>query len=119
MQQISITPRNAEPRVTLTDAAATKIAQLIESEGDTSLMLRLGVRPGGCSGFSYEMYFDNDRNDDDIISEFGGVSVAVDSESMTMLNGAEVDYQDGLQGAGFAINNPNVDRACGCGNSFS
>ncbi|MBU1225944.1 MAG: iron-sulfur cluster insertion protein ErpA [Actinobacteria bacterium] len=105
--------------VTLTDAAAAKVAQLIEAEGDTSLMLRVGVRPGGCSGFSYEMFFDTERNDDDIISEFGGVSVAVDAESMTMLDGAEIDYKDGLQGAGFAINNPNVSRACGCGNSFS
>lgn len=119
MQQISITPRAAEPKVTLTDAAAAKVAQLIEAEGDASLMLRVGVKPGGCSGFSYEMFFDTARNDDDIISEFGGVSVAIDTESMTMLNGAEIDYKDGLQGAGFAINNPNVTRGCGCGNSFS
>ncbi|MFH2072981.1 MAG: iron-sulfur cluster insertion protein ErpA [Actinomycetota bacterium] len=119
MQPISITTRKADPMVTLTDAAAAKVAQLIEAEGDTSLMLRVGVRPGGCSGFSYEMFFDTERNDDDIISEFGGVSVAVDAESMTMLDGAEIDYKDGLQGAGFAINNPNVSRACGCGNSFS
>jgi len=119
MQQISITPRNAGPRVTLSDAAAAKVAQLIESEGDASLMLRVGVKPGGCSGFSYEMFFDTERNDDDIISEYGEVSVAVDSESMAMLNGAEIDYRDGLEGAGFAINNPNVDRSCGCGNSFS
>lgn len=119
MQQISITPRNAEPRVTLTDAAVAKVAQLIESEGDASLMLRVGVKPGGCSGFSYEMFFDTERNEDDIISEYGDVSVAVDPESMEMLGGAEIDYRDGLQGAGFAINNPNVDRSCGCGNSFS
>ncbi|MCJ7725547.1 MAG: iron-sulfur cluster insertion protein ErpA [Acidimicrobiia bacterium] len=119
MQQISITPRKADPQVTLTDAAVAKVAQLIESEGDPSLMLRVGVKPGGCSGFSYEMFFDTTRNDDDIISEFGGVSVAVDPESMTMLAGAEIDYKDGLQGAGFAINNPNVTRGCGCGNSFS
>ncbi len=119
MQQISITSRKAEPSVTLTDAAAAKAAQLIEAEGDPSLMLRVGVRPGGCSGFSYEMFFDTARNDDDIIGEFGGVSVAVDAESMTMLAGAEIDYRDGLQGAGFAINNPNVSRSCGCGNSFS
>jgi iron-sulfur cluster assembly accessory protein len=119
MQQISITPRSTEPQVTLTDAASAKVAQLIEAEGDPSLLLRVGVRPGGCSGFSYEMYFDTERNDDDIVHEFGGVTVAVDPQSMTMLKGAEIDYRDGLQGAGFAINNPNVTRACGCGNSFS
>jgi len=119
MQQISITPRSAGPQVALTAAAAAKVAALIETEGDPSLMLRVGVRPGGCSGFSYEMSFDTMTSDDDIISEFDGVKVAVDSESMTMLNGAEIDYRDGLEGAGFAINNPNVERSCGCGNSFS
>ena len=119
MQQISITPRGAADKVVLTDTAASKVAELIEAEGDTSLFLRVGVRPGGCSGFSYEMYFDTEQNDDDIVNEFSGVRVAVDEQSMTMLRGAEIDYKDGLQGAGFAINNPNVQRACGCGNSFS
>jgi len=119
MQQISITPRSADPQVTLTDAAVVKVAELIESEGNPSLMLRVGVKPGGCSGFSYEMFFDSETNAGDIVNEFGGVSVAVDSESMAMLKGAEIDYKDGLQGAGFAINNPNVSRGCGCGNSFS
>ena len=119
MQQISITPRGAAEKVTLTDAAAAKVAQLIEAEGDTSLFLRVGVRPGGCSGFSYEMYFDSEQAADDIVGEFGDVKVVVDGQSMEMLKGAEIDYRDGLQGAGFAINNPNVQRACGCGNSFS
>lgn len=117
MQQISITPRAAG--VTLTDAAAAKVAQLIEAEGDASLFLRVGVRPGGCSGFSYEMYFDSEQAAADVVGEFGGVKVVVDGQSMEMLKGAEIDYRDGLQGAGFAINNPNVQRACGCGNSFS
>jgi len=119
MQQDPITPHGAGPRVTLTDAAAAKVAALIETEGDPSLMLRLGVSPGGCSGFSYEMAFDTDTSDDDIVGEFGGVKVAVDSESMTMLDGAEIDFQDDIEGAGFAINNPNVANSCGCGNSFS
>jgi iron-sulfur cluster assembly protein/iron-sulfur cluster insertion protein len=119
MQQISITPRRAQPRVTLTDAAAGKVAELIEREGDTALVLRVGVRPGGCSGFSYEMFFDTQTDGSDIISEFGDVRVAVDPQSMEMLNGAEIDYRDGLQGAGFHIENPNVTRSCGCGNSFS
>ncbi|MDX1691517.1 MAG: iron-sulfur cluster insertion protein ErpA [Acidimicrobiia bacterium] len=119
MQSISITPRAAQPRVTLTSAAASKVAELIEREDDDSLMLRLGVRPGGCSGFSYEMYFDSTTDESDIVEEFEGVRLAVDPQSMEMLKGAEVDYRDGLQGAGFHISNPNVQRSCGCGNSFS
>ena len=83
MQQISITPRSVDPQVTLTDAAVVKVAELIESEGNPSLMLRVGVKPGGCSGFSYEMFFDSETNDDDIVNEFGGVSVAVDSSGRT------------------------------------
>ena len=103
----------------MTNAAATKVAELIEREGDTELVLRVGVRPGGCSGFSYEMFFDTETEGSDIISSFGDVRVAVDPQSMEMLNGAEIDYRDGLQGAGFHIQNPNVTRSCGCGNSFS
>lgn len=119
MQSISITPRNAQPKVTLTSAAATKVAELIAKEGDDSLALRLGVRPGGCSGFSYQLELDTQVDDSDIVNEFEGVRLVVDGESIEMVNGAEIDYRDGLQGAGFHINNPNVTRSCGCGNSFS
>jgi iron-sulfur cluster assembly protein/iron-sulfur cluster insertion protein len=118
MQQVSITPRSAK-QVSLTDAAALKVAELITREDDPSLFLRVGVRPGGCSGFSYEMFFDSQQAADDIVSEHGGVKVVVDPQSMGMLAGASIDYQDGLQGAGFAISNPNITRSCGCGNSFS
>ncbi|NNF89026.1 MAG: iron-sulfur cluster insertion protein ErpA [Acidimicrobiia bacterium] len=105
--------------LTLTPPAAAKVKALIEQEGDTSLGLRVAVRPGGCSGFSYEMFFDGDVGEADQIAEFDGVKVIVDSDSAPHLEGAEVDYRDGLQGAGFAINNPNVSRTCGCGSSFS
>ena len=105
--------------LTLTPPAAAKVKALIEQEGDTSLALRVAVRPGGCSGFSYEMFFDGDVGEADQIAEFDGVKVFVDSDSAPHLEGAEVDYRDGLQGAGFAINNPNVSRTCGCGSSFS
>ena len=88
MQAISITPRAAQPRVTLTSAAAVKVAELIEREGDDSLVLRLGVRPGGCSGFSYEMFFDSQTDDNDIVEEFDGVRLAVDTRSMEMLGAA-------------------------------
>jgi iron-sulfur cluster assembly protein/iron-sulfur cluster insertion protein len=77
------------------------------------------VRPGGCSGFSYEMFFDTDIAADDLKAEHGGVTVVIDPASSTHLGGAELDFKDGLQGAGFAINNPNAQRSCGCGQSFS
>ena len=105
--------------LTLTPPAAAKVKSLIEQEGDMSLALRVAVKPGGCSGFSYEMFFDGDFGDSDQVAEFDGVKVVVDSDSAPHLEGAEVDYRDGLQGAGFAINNPNVSRTCGCGSSFS
>ena len=105
--------------ITLTDTAADKVRSLLESEGDTELALRVAVRPGGCSGFSYEMYFDADRADDDVTSEFGGVTVVIDPASFQHLTGGELDYKDGLQGAGFHITNPNATRTCGCGESFS
>ena len=105
--------------VMLTDNAAEKVRQLIEAEGDPSLALRLAVRPGGCSGFSYDMFFDSQIEETDVVSENGGVRLAVDAESAAMLSGASIDYKDmGLQGGGFAINNPNQQRSCGCGQSF-
>ncbi len=105
--------------ITLTDSAAVKVKQLIEAEGDTSLALRVAVRPGGCSGFSYEMFFDTDVATDDLAAEYGGVRVVSDPSSAQLLDGATLDYKDGLTDAGFAINNPNASRTCGCGSSFS
>ena len=103
----------------LTSAAAAKIKQLIEAEGDQELALRLAVRPGGCSGFSYEMYFDSQVDETDIVSETDGVRLLVDAQSVMMVQGATVDYKEmGLQGSGFAINNPTQQRSCGCGQSF-
>jgi iron-sulfur cluster assembly protein/iron-sulfur cluster insertion protein len=104
----------------LSDPAATKVKSLIEAEATTDpLFLRVAVRPGGCSGFSYEMFFDADAAADDLRFEHGGVTVVVDPASYQHLKGATLDYKDGLQGAGFAINNPNAERSCGCGQSFS
>ena len=105
--------------IALTDSAATKVKELIEAEGDTSLALRVAVRPGGCSGFSYEMFFDSELAADDIKADYSGVSVVVDPASAQLLEGATLDYKDGLQQAGFAIDNPNAQRTCGCGQSFS
>ena len=105
--------------IMLTDNAASKVNELIRAEGEDGLALRVAVRPGGCSGFSYEMYFDTDRAADDITRDFGGVDVVVDPQSAQLLEGATLDYKDGLQDAGFSIDNPNAQRTCGCGQSFS
>jgi iron-sulfur cluster assembly protein/iron-sulfur cluster insertion protein len=105
--------------ITVTDNAAAKVKSLMESEGDTALALRVAVRPGGCSGYSYEMFFDGDIAADDVAQEVSGVRVVVDPASAELLKGAVLDFKDGLQGAGFAIENPNASRTCGCGQSFS
>jgi iron-sulfur cluster assembly protein/iron-sulfur cluster insertion protein len=105
--------------ITLTDDASSKVKELIAQEGEDGLMLRVAVRPGGCSGFSYEMFFDSEREADDLTVEHQGVTVVVDPSSAQLLEGASLDFKDGLQGAGFAINNPNAQRTCGCGQSFS
>jgi iron-sulfur cluster insertion protein len=105
--------------ITLTDSAASKVKELLEAEGEPALALRVAVRPGGCSGYSYEMFFDGDVAGDDEQAEFAGVRVIVDPSSAQLLTGATLDYKDGLQNAGFAIDNPNATRSCGCGQSFS
>lgn len=105
--------------IALTDTASSKVKDLITAEGNPALALRVAVRPGGCSGFSYEMFFDTDVETDDLTADFGGVRVVVDPSSAQLLDGAVLDYKDGLQGAGFSIDNPNAQRTCGCGQSFS
>ena len=105
--------------IVLTDTATEKVRSLMDAEGADDLALRVAVRPGGCSGFSYEMFFDTDVADDDQMVDYSGVRVVVDPSSAMLLEGATLDYKDGLQGAGFAIDNPNAQRTCGCGQSFS
>jgi len=107
-----------ETAVQLTDKAAGKIKELIGSAGDASEQaLRVAVRGGGCSGFQYALALDQPKSEDHVF-EHQGVSVVVDKVSMQFVFGSEVDYVDGLQGAGFVVNNPNVVAACGCGSSF-
>lgn len=113
------TSAEATSSIIVTEAAAAKIAELISQEEEQGLFLRIGVRPGGCSGLSYEMFFDSEKADDDISTAKENINVVVDAASAPYLAGATLDYKDGLQGAGFAINNPNVTKSCGCGNSFS
>lgn len=106
--------------IALTETATTKVKQLLDAEDQPELSLRVAVRPGGCSGLSYEMFFDSERAPDDIETIYGeGVRVVVDPASAEYLSGASLDYKDGLQDAGFTINNPNAQRTCGCGQSFS
>ena len=105
--------------ITLTDAASTKVDELIKDEAESDLALRVAVRPGGCSGFSYEMFFDTDIADDDETLTYGDVRVVVDPSSSMLLEGATLDYKDGLDQSGFSIDNPNAQKTCGCGQSFS
>jgi iron-sulfur cluster assembly protein/iron-sulfur cluster insertion protein len=106
--------------VTLTSNAAAKVKELIDAEDGDDMALRLGVKRSGCSGYAYDMYFDSAINPSDVVSETDGVRVVVDAESASMVTGAIVDFNDdGLAGAGFAIENPNVSGSCGCGKSFS
>ncbi len=106
--------------ITLTDSAAVKVKELLEAEGATDMALRVAVRPGGCSGYSYEMFFDSDITDEDEQAVYGEpVKVVVDPASAQLLLGATLDYKDGLNQAGFNITNPNATRSCGCGQSFS
>src|SRR5205809_5119052 len=101
-----------DPVITVSDSAAAKVKSLLEAEGNSELALRVAVRPGGCSGFSYEMFFDSDFAADDQKADFDGVKVVVDSASLQYLSGASLDYKEGLMGAGFSINNPNTTRTC-------
>ena len=102
-----------------TDSAANKVKQLIEEEGNTDLKLRVFVSGGGCSGFQYGFTFDEVANDEDTIMNKNGVQLLVDPMSFQYLVGAEIDYQEGLQGSQFVIKNPNATTTCGCGSSFS
>ncbi len=107
-----------KPAITLTEGAADKIAELLgdQVEGEEQA-LRVAVRGGGCSGFQYSLAFDQ-KTDEDHVFENRGVAVIVDKTSMQFVFGSEVDYVEGLTGAGFQVNNPNVVAACGCGSSF-
>jgi iron-sulfur cluster insertion protein len=101
------------------DSAANKVKQLIEEEGNPDLKLRVFVTGGGCSGFQYGFTFDEVQNEDDAIMQKNGVTLLIDPMSYQYLTGAEIDYQEILEGAQFVIKNPNAQSTCGCGSSFS
>ena len=102
-----------------TDNAAAKVKSLLDEEGNADLKLRVFVTGGGCSGFQYGFTFDEVINEDDTAMETNGVQLLIDPMSYQYLAGAEIDYQEGLEGAQFVIKNPNASSTCGCGSSFS
>ena len=112
-------PQGPESMVGITPVAATKVNEIRDAEGiESNMALRLRVVGGGCAGFSYDLYFD-EAAEVDRQFEIQGVKVVVDEMSLMYLVGTEIDYVEGLQGAGFKFNNPNVKSTCGCGSSFS
>jgi iron-sulfur cluster insertion protein len=114
----AVTEQMPEPLV-FTDSAANKVKQLIEEEGNPELKLRVFVTGGGCSGFQYGFTFDEATNEDDTTLQKGGVTLLIDPMSLQYLVGAEIDYQENVEGAQFVIKNPNATSTCGCGSSFS
>ena len=105
--------------VTLTDTAVNKVKEILDTQDPKPTGLRISVVGGGCSGFSYSMAFENTPNMLDKTYSFGGLKVFIDQASLLYLDGAEVDYVETLDGAGFKFNNPHVKSTCGCGSSFS
>ncbi|MGL4861423.1 MAG: iron-sulfur cluster insertion protein ErpA [Enterobacteriaceae bacterium] len=105
--------------ITFTDAAANKVKTLIAEEGNNELKLRVYITGGGCSGFQYGFTFDEQVNEGDMLLEKQGVNLVIDPMSLQYLLGATVDYEEGLIGSRFVVNNPNATTTCGCGSSFS
>ncbi|MBT8126200.1 MAG: iron-sulfur cluster insertion protein ErpA [Gammaproteobacteria bacterium] len=120
---VSFTPMQPKtagtPAIGFTDAAANKLKSLISEENNPNIKLRVFVSGGGCSGFQYGFEFDESVNDDDIKVEKNGVMMVIDTMSAQYIAGATVDYQEGLEGSRFVIDNPNATSTCGCGASFS
>ena len=114
----AVTERLPDPLV-FTENAAAKVRQLIEEEGNAELKLRVFVTGGGCSGFQYGFTFDEAVSDDDTALQKGGVTLLIDPMSLQYLAGAEIDYQENVEGAQFVIKNPSATSTCGCGSSFS
>jgi len=111
-------PEGTDP-IVLSESVVAKVAELIAEEGDPSLQLRIFVTGGGCSGFQYGFAFDDEKKEDDLRVQRDGVTVVVDPMSLQYLVGAEIDYEDKLEGARFVIRNPNAQATCGCGSSFA
>ena len=105
--------------ITVSDKAVSKIKEILDSEQKSDGFIRVGIKGGGCSGFTYVLDIEEKQKEGDQLYNFDNVKVLVDSKSIIYLAGTELDYTDGLNGAGFVFNNPNAQRTCGCGNSFA
>ncbi len=105
--------------ITVTDSAKKQALRLMEDEGQEGYFIRVGVQGGGCSGLMYQLDFDNKESEDDKSFEDNGIKVVVDKKSFLYLVGTTLDFSGGLNGKGFVFVNPNADRTCGCGESFS
>lgn len=104
--------------IEITETAVSQVKQLIESQGNPELKLRMGVKGGGCSGMSYTLQLDTQQREGDEVFQFDGVTVVVDVKSYLFLNGTKLDYVEDIMGGGFKFENPNAQRSCGCGSSF-
>lgn len=104
--------------ITISETACDKIKEMLAAEETPNLFLRIGVKEGGCSGFTYGMGFDSEKNEGDKTFEIGGLEIVVDEESSRYLYGVEIDYKESAMGGGFTIHNPNAIATCGCGSSF-
>lgn len=113
-----VLPQGSEP-IRISDSVVAKVAEMLAEEGDPTLRLRIFVTGGGCSGFQYGFAFDDEHKDDDFSVQRDAITVVVDAMSLQYLMGAEIDYEDKLEGARFVIRNPNAASTCGCGSSFS
>ena len=111
-------PIQSEPLVTLSEAAASKLQELVTAEQNTDMGLRVYVYSGGCSGFRYGMMLEDQPSNEDVRVQSRGINVYIDPQSTQYISGSEIDYLDTLMGAGFTVNNPNAVSACGCGSSF-
>ena len=105
--------------VTISNAAKDRLLELLKKEGSSKKYVRVGVESGGCSGLSYKLVFENEKDNDDELIEDNGVKLLVNKKSYLYLVGTTLEFSDGLNGKGFVFNNPNANRTCGCGESFS
>jgi len=104
--------------ITVTEQAALKIIEMMKEEGNENAFIRLAVKGGGCTGLSYGLGFDTEKQEDDTVVEQNGVNVIIDKESLPIINGVVIDYKESMLGGGFTIENPNAIATCGCGSSF-
>jgi iron-sulfur cluster insertion protein len=115
---VMVLPEGVDP-INISDSVVGKVSEMLAEEGDPNLQLRIFVTGGGCSGFQYGFAFDDEKKEDDVRVVKGPITVVVDAMSLQYLTGAEIDYEDKLDGARFVIRNPNASSTCGCGSSFN